>query len=268
MLDDAKDLSKGNTNEQAEFDHLETRVRKMKTVLKAELVDIFEDAVNSIAQASEDEQRIKEDVKHIIDEPTYRSGRYNARLNELRDEFLGIIVKSVIRELATAIEEESTTRTRELVSIIAPVSGGRDALAVRGFLTDAPDRNLWRLYLNIEFTEYIEFQKSDYIHHQPLSTVFNPLAGMMVWIARDARVNYTNRESTSIEARFLQGDISRSTDGIGAMPGAPILPPWPGFPQNTVQGSGGGCSPNPTGCYHIRGGSGGGCSPNPTGCPH
>jgi hypothetical protein len=100
--------------------------------------------------------------------------------------------------------------TRQLIEKLAPGDGpAQDVMAVWGFLKEsATDKNSWRLYLNIEFTEYLEFHKEYYVHHQILATEQNPLGGMMVWVQRNADIRYTNTQPQVREAGFLQGNIA------------------------------------------------------------
>jgi hypothetical protein len=54
----------------------------------------------------------------------------------------------------------------------------QDTVVLSGFLRSAND-GYWRLYLTLGFTEYLDFQESDYVHH--VHSTASPLGVTYVW---------------------------------------------------------------------------------------
>jgi hypothetical protein len=80
-----------------------------------------------------------------------------------------------------------------------------------------------RLYFDLEFTEYIEFDPKEHYVDTPVDVNKMPLAGSIVWINRAARVRYVRIMGVQQVANFMSGDITEqfSSQAIG---GAPDLP--------------------------------------------
>jgi len=127
---------------------------------------------------------------------------------------------------------DTEDKTKKLIEKLAPIGEPtQDMAAIWGFLIQNPkDKNWWRLYLNIEFTEFIEFQRDALIHYEHLGTQVNPLGGYMVWINRAAAVYYTAAVSRIRMASYLQGPITENfvtQPAAGGAPGAPAAAGWP-----------------------------------------
>ena len=81
------------------------------------------------------------------------------------------------------------------------------AKAFIGYLRQAPDKAKWRLYLGLDFDDYLEIPQDALIEQRALATRSNPLAGTVVWIRAGAvlrRVTVSVREA---QAEFLRGEI-------------------------------------------------------------
>ncbi|HYP41908.1 MAG TPA: hypothetical protein VEX13_16240 [Chloroflexia bacterium] len=127
----------------------------------------------------------------------------------------------------------------------APTFG--DFVMLWGYLYKDPcdctgEQDTWRLYLSLDFKEYIEFNHRSFAKQIDLFTDAQPLAGSLVWIRRSATVRRVREERAEDEADFLQGAISRGFLG-GASGPSSIL----GLGLNALSrksadpGSGGGC---------------------------
>ncbi|HYO48869.1 MAG TPA: hypothetical protein VEW94_03370 [Chloroflexia bacterium] len=71
----------------------------------------------------------------------------------------------------------------------------------------------WRLYLSLDFKEYIEFNEDSFIKQIDLFTASQPLAGSLVWIKKDAPVRRIREKTAEDEADFLQGAITSGSLG-------------------------------------------------------
>jgi hypothetical protein len=77
-----------------------------------------------------------------------------------------------------------------------------DYVVVRGWLGRSPVQNVWRIYLNIHLTEYLEVAAADVKRaeqHQEWTAV---------WINRDANVRRITRRPQDPETAYLSGGIT------------------------------------------------------------
>ncbi|HEX9990120.1 MAG TPA: hypothetical protein VGE45_16805 [Chloroflexia bacterium] len=101
----------------------------------------------------------------------------------------------------------------------------------------------WRLYLSLDFKEYLEFSEDAFIKQIDLFTDAQPLAGSLVWIKKDETVKHVRERTAEDEADFLQGAIANGflgTSGPSSIKGLAVLS---GKLSGKVvdPGSGGGC---------------------------
>lgn len=102
-----------------------------------------------------------------------------------------------------------------------------DAKIVVGFAGDGAAEHRCRLYLSIEFDNYIEFDSSDIIASRKRSDGDNGIQHTIVWLKRDAVINQTKVRTREVQARFLRGSIA---DRFGTRPSGNRNPF--GGPQN------------------------------------
>ncbi|MBI4363915.1 MAG: hypothetical protein HY568_00640 [Candidatus Latescibacteria bacterium] len=103
--------------------------------------------------------------------------------------------------------------------------------AFRGYLKASPDysptNKIWRLYLTLDFDDYIEFNEDqDYIASVPLETPQNPVAGTLVWIKATSELRRVSTASRRGQVDFLRGKLRsehQSRTGIEAI-GGEIFP--------------------------------------------
>lgn len=77
-----------------------------------------------------------------------------------------------------------------------------------GLLGKSAREGYWRLYLTMDLNEYVEFSQDDVAHSQPLPKEQSALGGTMVWVKKEATLQYTSTVSRQVQAEFLQGDIA------------------------------------------------------------
>jgi hypothetical protein len=89
----------------------------------------------------------------------------------------------------------------ELIGKLVPDPSNPGVKRVVGFGLGESDREpYWRLYLNPDLTEYLEFRKEDCLHgeeHRQDRTT--------VWLKRDARVTFTRTEEAALA--FVRGRL-------------------------------------------------------------
>jgi len=90
-----------------------------------------------------------------------------------------------------------------------------DVFVYVGFVGRSQRPGYWRLYLNPEWNDYLEFQSGDVVLARALDRADHPLGGTFVWLRRDANVLRTRTTSREAQADFLNGDLVR---GLWARP--------------------------------------------------
>lgn len=89
---------------------------------------------------------------------------------------------------------------------------GPQARAFFGFLKRSPDHQasrLWRLYLSLDFDDYIEINEgTDLLGSVSLETPQNPLGGTIVWVKRTAILRRVGVELRQVQADFLRGELT------------------------------------------------------------
>jgi hypothetical protein len=101
-----------------------------------------------------------------------------------------------------------------------------------GYAGKGESDGTWRLYLSLEFDEYLEFRESDLVHVETLGGEGSPQAGTWVWLKPDAAVEHVRGEQRAMQGEFLGGAISKRflrSSPAGGVGMASAL--FPAFPQ-------------------------------------
>jgi len=83
-----------------------------------------------------------------------------------------------------------------------------------GLLGRSPKEGYWRLYLTMELNRYAEFKQEDVLRSAKIPRMEPPfmgLQGTIVWLKRDAEIEYTRTESRRVRAEVLQNGITMRT---------------------------------------------------------
>jgi|GEM_PF-3021540 hypothetical protein len=100
-------------------------------------------------------------------------------------------------------------RQDQLVDRLAPTPGAHSpSVTLAGFVGEGGQSGFWRLYLNPELSEYVEFAERDVVHTQPIPQEQSPLGGTQVWLRSDAPLRHIRISSRQVQADFLQGGIT------------------------------------------------------------
>jgi hypothetical protein len=76
------------------------------------------------------------------------------------------------------------------------------------------DREDWdRLYLSLNFNEYIEFPHSGLVHVEDAGGPDNPFSGAVIWLRHDVPIEHVKAQSIDMQRGFLQGGIAGSLMG-------------------------------------------------------
>ncbi len=83
-----------------------------------------------------------------------------------------------------------------------------------GYLGKSARDGYWRVYQNVEFSEYLEVAEGDIVHVEKTGRDDTEVAAWL-WVRKDAPVEHVRPDRTKAQAEFLMGDISS-----GLQPGA------------------------------------------------
>jgi hypothetical protein len=83
-----------------------------------------------------------------------------------------------------------------------------DVRVLTGFLGKSSRGSYWRLYVNPNFDDYVEFSEADVVHTHSIEADGGRLGGSVVWLKREANVQRTRTASREAQADFLQGSIA------------------------------------------------------------
>ncbi|MEO8286038.1 MAG: hypothetical protein ABI670_06345 [Chloroflexota bacterium] len=91
----------------------------------------------------------------------------------------------------------------------------QDLVVFWGYAANAERPECARLYLNIQFNEYIEFEKADMVFSKDMGQANEPLSGIVVWLKKNSPVKHVRVQTLDLQRGFLQGDIVGSNNGGG-----------------------------------------------------
>ena len=96
-----------------------------------------------------------------------------------------------------------------LVEQLAPDPGAHTpTIQLTGWLGKGSKEGRWRLYLNPQLDEYVEFSDKDVLHTQALDPKQSLLGGTMVWLRASADLEYLQVVRRQVQADFLSGGIT------------------------------------------------------------
>lgn len=111
-------------------------------------------------------------------------------------------------------EDDDPIQPDEFIGKLVPDPANPGAFSVIGFGLGESDRpQYWRLYLDADLTEYLEFRKEDCLNGKERRDGYT-----MVWLKHDARVTHTRTEKAAL--RYFGGGPFRrflSSTGFAAM---------------------------------------------------
>ena len=94
-----------------------------------------------------------------------------------------------------------------------------DVRVLTGFLGKSSRGSYWRLYVNPNFDDYVEFSEADVVHSHSIEAEGGRLGGTVVWLKREANLRRTRTASREAQADFLQGSIAAHASRRKIAPG-------------------------------------------------
>jgi hypothetical protein len=124
-------------------------------------------------------------------------------------------------------EGKSEITQDSLVERLVADPGNPETKLLSGYLGKSDRDGVWRIYLNLEFNEYLEIAEGDILHVEKLGREGESQAGAWMWVTPGAAVEHVRPERRRAQGEFLAGDITalflrRSAAGRFGMP-APIM---------------------------------------------
>jgi hypothetical protein len=116
----------------------------------------------------------------------------------------------------------------------------QNLVVIWGFPAHSGRDDYDRLYLSLNFNEYIEFPHSGLVHVEDAGGPENPFSGAMIWLRRDTPVDHFHIQRLDLERTFLQGGIAGSVMGSAPnMAGNANAPAGPAAGGSTLVCTGG-----------------------------
>jgi hypothetical protein len=83
-----------------------------------------------------------------------------------------------------------------------------DYICIKGYVGKSDSVDIVRIYLNLQFNEYVEINKSDIFHAEESDDIEH--VGTCIWVRKDAEITRVRVEATKQQAKFMQGEIAQA----------------------------------------------------------
>lgn len=83
-----------------------------------------------------------------------------------------------------------------------------DVVAIAGYVGPSSRRKHSRLYLNLNFSTYVDIPDGAVEHYESLGSRNEPLRGSVIWISRETATSLTVTSTSHASAGLLEGKIS------------------------------------------------------------
>jgi hypothetical protein len=129
-------------------------------------------------------------------------------------------------------EQEPRLVADGLVDRLVADPGQHEPLVcLTGYMGHGAAEGVWRLYLNRQLDEYLEFNGSDVSHTEPVAGGGSPAEATRVWLRIGTTIRHTRVSSRQVQAEFLQGGLASSF-----MPRSGLMAPLVMAGENTGPG--------------------------------
>lgn len=125
-----------------------------------------------------------------------------------------------------------------------------DAKLIVGLAGDSGKPNRCRLYLTLEFDNYVEFELEDVVSSKKIRNDESEIQVTAIWLNRNAKIQQSKVRTREVQARFLTGSVAskyagRQSAGRNPFGGPQVLGPLSILCDGTLGsflGGGGGCA--------------------------
>jgi hypothetical protein len=111
-------------------------------------------------------------------------------------------------------EGRSQVRLDEFIARVVPdPKHAGDALLLAGFLGASSEPENTRIYSDASLSTYVDVEKADILHSEPLAKERSPLGGSYIWLKRGAQVSFGSAAGQSAEGKFFEGPLMAAYGG-------------------------------------------------------
>jgi hypothetical protein len=134
--------------------------------------------------------------------------------------------------------------------------------SILGYVGDSGSPDIVRVYLNLDFDEYVDVRRQDILHATEAGEDMIQFGGTLLWVDKNASCKHVQVTSDEVQAQFLEGEIAgtyldfETPETYGSEGGFAIPTPY------GCRRGGGFAIPTPYGCRR----GGGFAIPTPYGC--
>lgn len=123
--------------------------------------------------------------------------------------------KMAKRDVEDAAKEKDALKEHEIASKVVKETGYGNATLLVGYVGKTDKDNNVRLYLSLNFDEYVDVPRDSILHAANAPEDVLPFGGTYLWVKKDEHITYVRVQSTKQQAKFLQGAISEGLVGTG-----------------------------------------------------
>jgi len=113
------------------------------------------------------------------------------------------------KDLEDSSKEKDALKEHEIASKVVKGSGYGNATLLVGYIGKSDDDKSVRLYMNLNFDEYVQVPRESILHAANAPESVLPFGGTYLWIKKDDHITYVRVDSTKQQAKFLEGSISQ-----------------------------------------------------------
>ena len=110
------------------------------------------------------------------------------------------------KKTSTGSDDSDPLREHELVRKLSQSGKPIDVIRIKGYVGKSDSNDIIRLYLNLNFNEYVEVNKNDIVHAEETDDIEQ--GGTCIWINSKSEITRVKVESTKEQARFIEGQIT------------------------------------------------------------
>ena len=113
------------------------------------------------------------------------------------------------KDLEDSSKEKDALKEHEIAGKVVKGSGYGNATLLVGYIGKSDDDKSVRLYMNLNFDEYVQVPRESILHAANAPESVLPFGGTYLWIKKDDHITYVRVDSTKQQAKFLEGSISQ-----------------------------------------------------------
>jgi hypothetical protein len=122
-----------------------------------------------------------------------------------------LVISTMAEEKPKKGSKDDALREHDLVGKIVTEAGQPgNAVMLVGYVGKSGSNDIVRLYLNLNFDEYVDINRADILHAAEAPQDVLTFGGTYIWCKKDAHLNHVYVESNKLQAKFLEGSLSQA----------------------------------------------------------